>query len=118
MYKRQVKKVFDRVEGLIEEGCVNAAFALTSGGVSEALVKMALGNSIGVKLQKEIDSTLLFNGVPGGFVLELVGDYHGEDLEIIGVTTSKYILVFPDFTSIRLYDLQEEMCIRDRRGPN
>jgi phosphoribosylformylglycinamidine synthase len=103
-----VKKVFDRVERLIEEGCVNAAFALTSGGVSEALVKMALGNSIGVKLQKEIDSTLLFNGVPGGFVLELDGDYHGEDLEIIGVTTSKYILVFPDFTSIRLYDLQEE----------
>ncbi len=103
-----VKKVFDRVEELIEEGCVNAAFALTSGGVSEALVKMALGNSIGVKLQKEIDTTLLFNGIPGGFVLELDSDYHGDDLDIIGVTTSKYIIVFPNFTSIRLYDLQQD----------
>lgn len=105
-----VKKVFDIVQRLIQKEEVRACFALTAGGVSEAVVKMALGNNIGIKLLKEIDPTLLFNGVYGGFVLELAG--HCEEIpeiDIIGVTISKYMVVFPNLTSsILLYDLQEQ----------
>lgn len=103
-----VKRVFDTVEHLIETEQVNACFALTSGGVSEAVVKMALGNNIGIKLHEKLNSTLLFNPVYGGFVLELNHSCQNKDgLQIIGVTTSKYMVVFPNYESIRLYDLEE-----------
>lgn len=103
-----VKKVFDTVEHLIETDQVNACYALTAGGVSEAVVKMALGNNIGIKLQKKLSPELLFNGVYGGFILELNHNCQNkEGMEIIGVTTSKYMVVFPTYDSIRLYDLQE-----------
>ncbi|MGI5960033.1 MAG: phosphoribosylformylglycinamidine synthase [Massiliimalia sp.] len=104
-----VKQVFDKVEQLIAEEKVAACFALTGGGVGEALAKMALGNHIGAKVEENISSELLFNGVYGGFVLELndqCGDVDG--LQIIGHTTSKYILVSPTFEYIQMHDLQEK----------
>ena len=102
-----VKEVFDTVERLIQTEQINACFALTAGGVSEAIAKMSMGNNIGFKFQKELSNGLLFNGIYGGFLLELNNSCH-EPLDIIGVTISKYMIIFQDFNSIRLYDLQEQ----------
>ena len=102
-----VKHVFETVQGMIDKGEINACFALTSGGVAEAVSKMAFGNNIGIKLQEDLPSELLFNGVAGGFVLELSNPYcKPEGMQLIGVTTSKYMVVFPNFESFSLYDLQ------------
>ena len=102
-----IKQVFDTVQNLINKDEVNACFALTSGGVAEAVVKMSLGNQIGLKLEKQLDNEILFNGVAGAFILELNSDNcNAEGLEYIGVTTSKYMIVFHDFTSLSLHDLQ------------
>lgn len=88
-----VKEVFDRVELLIEKGWVSSCAALTSGGLCEALCKMSFGNEIGVKLTEKLDSTLFFNPVYGGFVIELAKHADTEGLSIIGATTSKYVLL-------------------------
>lgn len=104
-----VKNVFDTVEHLIDTNQVHACYPLTSGGVSEALVKMAVGNTIGVKISSEIDNNTLFNPVYGGFVLELNNNYDKkQNLDIIGVTISKYVMIFPNFKAFHLWNLQEE----------
>lgn len=102
-----IKEVFDTVQDLINKGEVNACFALTSGGVAEAVVKMCLGNQLGFKMETELDNEILFNGLAGAFVLELNSDNcNAEGLEYIGVTTSKYMIVFHNFESLSLHDLQ------------
>lgn len=104
-----VKEVFDTVEGLIEKGQAEACFALTAGGISEAVVKMALGNQTGMKFTRDIDDTLLFNPVYGGFLVELRSDcQEAEQFDIIGVTTSKYMVVFPSLQMLDLKHLQKE----------
>lgn len=104
-----VKAVFDKVTNLINDEKVNACFALTSGGISEAITKMCLGNQIGFKFENDFDDEIIFNGVAGTFVLEVDDDFEADDsFEYIGVTTSKYMIVFKNFDSISLHDLQRE----------
>ena len=104
-----VKEVFDQVESLIARGHVQACFALTSGGVSEAAFKMALGNRIGMKFTREIDDTLACNPVYGGFLIELRRDCgEADQYDTIGVTTSKYMLVSPNWQMIDLNSVQTE----------
>jgi phosphoribosylformylglycinamidine synthase len=102
-----VKKTFDLVEHLIKTHQVDSCFALTSGGISEAVAKMSFGNTIGVKFTKELNADLMFNGVYGGFLVELNSNYNSDlNLDVIAVTTSKYIVVLPDMQVIDLQKLQ------------
>ena len=91
-----VREVFAKVEKLMACGCVNACSTLTMGGLTETLVKMSLGNKIGVKLTKSISKELMFNPVYGGFVLEVDCKACAEDFDIIGMTTSKYVIAIPE----------------------
>lgn len=90
---KSIKECFDKVEKLIKKGIVYACSTLTYGGVSEALAKMALGNQVGVKLIKAIPDELMFNPVYGGFILEIDGYAENLGLDIIGATTSKYVII-------------------------
>ncbi len=45
-----VKKVFERVHKLMEEGKILSAYAVSHGGVAEAVAKMAFGNKIGFRI--------------------------------------------------------------------
>lgn len=103
---KSVRAVFDKVERLIEEGCVNASWALSSGGVVEAVCKMAFGNKIGLKFTQELDKKLMFNPIYGGFVLELDRKIPEDpDIRVIGTTVSKYILALPN--NLNLVDMSE-----------
>ncbi|MDR1927007.1 MAG: phosphoribosylformylglycinamidine synthase subunit PurQ, partial [Oscillospiraceae bacterium] len=62
---------FAALRAAIRRGEVRAAHALTAGGVSEALLKMALGNQIGVRLAGEYDFCGDYTPVPGDILLEL-----------------------------------------------
>ena len=101
-----IKEVFDRVEELIQEGVVNAAWALTAGGVAEAVCKMAFGNKIGMKFTEDIGSGLMFNPVYGGFILELDRRAKTDGLRVIGTTISKYAVVLPNMEIVNLDDVQ------------
>lgn len=86
-----VKACFSQVEKLIAEGKATAVWALTTGGVAEAVVKMAFGNKIGFTFTEKLDERVLFSPIYGGFVVELSADAEvSADEEIIGHTNIDY----------------------------
>ena len=102
-----VKEVFSKVENLIDSKEAIAVWTLGYGGVAEAVAKMAFGNQIGFRFTRDMDETLLFNPVYGGFIVELDGNSKAvNQLDIIGVTSSDTDIKLADGTSISLADLQ------------
>ncbi len=83
---KSIKETFTKVEKLIADGTAKAVWALSYGGVSEAIFKMCLGNRTGFVACKELSSELLFNPCYGGFIIELSGGASTKGLSIIGVT--------------------------------
>lgn len=102
-----IKECFEKVEELINQGVVNACATLGYGGVIEAIAKMSLGNQIGVKMTKDIGKELMFNPLYGSFVLEIKNDTNIEGLDVIGTTTSKYIIVLPNMEIVDMRTLQK-----------
>lgn len=102
-----LRETFQMVRHLIATEQVSACFALTSGGVSQAVFQMALGNKIGMKFAKPLSEALMFDGVYGGFLLELAGSYSvAQNLNIIGVTTSKYVAVLSNTEVVDLNEVE------------
>lgn len=97
-----LKACYDKVEAFIEKGVVNACATLTYGGVIEAVAKMSFGNQIGVKFTKSIDKSILFNPVYGGFILELDKRAKADANDVIGMTTSKYIIALNNHDVLNL----------------
>lgn len=103
-----VKDVFDTVQHLIRHGYVNACSAISRGGVAEAIAKMAMGNRIGMTLTAQVDDTVLFNPVYGGFVLELNNESKvKENMVVLGRTTSKYIIAINSSQLVQMNELQK-----------
>ena len=84
-----LKSVFKKVEQLIAEGKVLSCWAVSFGGVSEAVAKMAFGNKIGFKFTEKLTAAELFRPCYGAFVIELA-DGAETDMKIIGETTAEY----------------------------
>lgn len=82
-----VKKVFDTVEKLVKEKKAASAYAVSYGGVAEALFKMALGNRLGFRLNSKEN---LFEPIYGGLVLELAADASADGLRIVGEVSDHY----------------------------
>ena len=100
-----LKKVFEKVEGLISEGKVLSSWAVSFGGVSEAVAKMAFGNKIGFKFTDKLTSLELFRHCYGAFVLELAEGVETDE-RVIGETTEDYKIVSDSYT-IELEKLQQ-----------
>ncbi len=96
-----VRKVFDCVETLIKEDKVLSAWTLERGGIAEAILKCAMGNRIGLKLETEEN---LFDKCYGAFILESAEPIEGA--EIIGCTIDAYELQTAEGT-VSLAALQE-----------
>ena len=78
-------RVFDQVTELMRSGKAVAAYTPGMGGIAEAVMKMAFGNSIGFKYDENMSVSALFNYCYGAFVVELT-----EDIDVgipLGVTT-------------------------------
>ncbi|MDO4520854.1 MAG: phosphoribosylformylglycinamidine synthase subunit PurQ, partial [Erysipelotrichaceae bacterium] len=82
-----VRRVFARMEELIREGKILSVWTLERGGIAEGLLKCALGNRIGVKLD---DETGLFDKCYGAFLFETAEEI--EDARLIGSTLDEYVL--------------------------
>ncbi len=67
----QLKKLYDDVMKLIDEGKVYSAYTVKSGGLIEAVSKMAFGNAIGVSLDDSLTMDELLANNYGNIVLEV-----------------------------------------------
>ncbi len=85
-----VKAVFSAVQELIKDKKALSVWALTYGGTAEAVFKMAIGNDIGFTFASLPEQELLWNGVAGGFVIELEKDAAlPEGAVLLGETTAE-----------------------------
>ncbi len=98
-----LKKNFDFVSTNIENKNITAAYALSFGGVIEALAKMSFGNSIGFDVN--YDEALLDAYNYGSFVVEANCELNFENAIYLGTTTSKECGVFNgvEFSLSELY---------------
>ena len=81
----QLKAHWTFLRESVESGKVVSAWSLTYGGVAEALVKMAMGNRLGVKVSvPEYD---LFSLGYGSVVVETVGELVHPDALLLGEVT-------------------------------
>lgn len=77
--------LFSRITGLMREGKIVAAYAVSHGGVAEAVYKMAIGNGFGFDYALSADNAALFGYKYGSFVVETTGKIEGT---LLGKVTS------------------------------
>ena len=80
-------KLFDRVTALLRSGDAVACYTPGFGGIAEAVLKMAIGNGIGVAFADGLTMDRLFGYDYGAFLLETVKEIPGA--EFIGRTVEK-----------------------------
>ena len=78
--------LYERITSLMRSGIVKSAYTPTYGGVAEAIMKMAFGNSIGFKYDTGLSNDAIFGYSYGAFVLEVTEDI--DDGILIGETTA------------------------------
>ena len=100
----QMEIHLDRLHQAILLGKVAAARAVHRGGVSAALSKMSFGNSMGIKLETEWESSNLFTPLIGSIIIEWRGEEAAESffsgciLKKIGTTQTRAAIEGPSFS--------------------
>jgi len=89
-----LKKIFALVTKLIRSGKVYSAYTPTYGGVSEAILKMAMGNKIGFSFSDSVDLNEIFGYNYGAFILET--DAEVTEGILLGETTEEYVVSYKD----------------------
>ncbi len=84
-------KVFDKVTNLLRSGKATACYTLGMGGIAEAVMKMAFGNSLGFKYSDGVTLDEMFGYNYGSFVIE-TSDASGE--RVIGEVTEAKTIVY------------------------
>ena len=92
-----LKEVYRTVLRLRKKGALLAAYTPTFGGVAEGVLKMGLGNGIGLRFDDGCTLDELFAYGYGSFILELADDKEKIGLPL-GVTTDDGGLVWKDQT--------------------
>ena len=92
-----LRAVFEKVEKLIAEGKVLSSWAVSYGGVSEAIAKMCFGNKIGFKFTEKLSANELYRHCYGAFVLELAEGTETDE-RVIGETTEAYRIEADSYT--------------------
>ena len=85
--------VFDKVTDLLRSGKAVSCYALTLGGVAEAVMKMSFGNGFGFRFEK-VDLADLFGYKYGSFIVE--SDEEIESALFIGEITNERCFVYAD----------------------
>ncbi|MGN0692931.1 MAG: phosphoribosylformylglycinamidine synthase, partial [Oscillospiraceae bacterium] len=108
-----VKECFEKVEKLIADKTALSVWAVGFGGVAEAVAKMSLGNRVGFKFSKKLDTDTLFYSKYGSFVIELNGDPFTVE-NVIGETIPEYIIDNITY-KVNMTEIQKEW--EDRLAP-
>ncbi len=86
----EVKKLFDEVRRLEQEGVIVSAYALDQYGVMPSAAKMAFGNSLGVTFDSDLELEDLFTPAMGDIMAEVDADKLAQidtDYIVIGEVT-------------------------------
>ncbi|MGO0907512.1 phosphoribosylformylglycinamidine synthase [Clostridioides difficile] len=113
----ELKKNLDKVRELIHGNKVLSTYALGFAGVGEAISKMAFGNKIGFKFNKEVEKAYtddkLFEASYGNIVLELADDdlsmLDGYNYIVLG-STVKDASIFIKGEELSLDELYKAHC--------
>ncbi len=84
---------FSYLTKIMREGKVLSAYALTYGGIAEAVYKMSIGNGFGFTYNGALTLNELFGYNYGSFVIESCADL---DLELVGSVTDDRYMVYND----------------------
>lgn len=82
---RQIMDLYDKVHTLIQQGVIVSAYALDGKGLAAAVSKMAFGNKLGVSIEKEVSTDMLFAPGFGNLVLEIAKGKETEAQQMLGV---------------------------------
>ena len=98
---KSLKNIFDTVAALNKEGKAKACYTNGFGGVSEALMKMSMGNGIGVSIDPDFPYEKLFEKGYGSFIIEVPADLDLPESpyfysEVIGQTTDDECITLND----------------------
>ena len=85
--------VFEKISSLNKEGKLLSAYTLTYGGVAESIYKMAIGNDIGFRFDKDISLQTIFEYNYGAFVVETDEVL---DEKLLGTTISEKEIIYKD----------------------
>ncbi|MBP3683522.1 MAG: phosphoribosylformylglycinamidine synthase [Oscillospiraceae bacterium] len=85
-----LKARWDVFHALCQAGKVKAAWAVDGGGIAEAVMKMAFGNSIGFKANPE--AAVVYGAAYGEIIAELTEEIEGA--ELIGWTTAEETITY------------------------
>ena len=92
-----LKDMYQEITRLIKEKTIISAYAISYGGIAEAVSKMSFGNKLGVTIDENIDREELFAPEYGS----IIGEIKKEDLEkihteykVIGHITSEDVLLY------------------------
>ncbi|MBR0135899.1 MAG: phosphoribosylformylglycinamidine synthase subunit PurQ, partial [Clostridia bacterium] len=89
---KALKNLFDLVGRLIRDGGIISAYVPERFGAAEALLKMCMGNGVGIKL----DTDDIFGSETGAFIVEVSGEpaleADGVTAELLGETTAKPVI--------------------------
>lgn len=77
-----LKDKYGKIKEFVNKGYILSASTIGSGGIGKALVEMAMGNNIGVDLDKKIEDRI-FKNLFGSIIIE-VANNNVENLENIG----------------------------------
>lgn len=92
-----IKECYSKVEELIKSKKAISAWAVSFGGVSEAIAKMSFGNKIGFKFSDTLSAHELFKPCYGAFVIELADNVKTSE-RIIGETIPEYKVITDKYT--------------------
>ena len=67
----QVMKLYDAIHEMIQKGAIVSAYALDAKGLAAAVSKMAFGNKLGVTIEDDVTSDVLFAPGFGNIVAEI-----------------------------------------------
>ena len=77
----KLTQIYDYVSEIIKSNKVYSAYSVKDGGVLEAIYKMAFGNSIGVRINSELNLNSLCEKNYGNLILEVDEDFELSILE-------------------------------------
>ncbi len=100
-----VRKCFDKVERLIDNGMVKAIWTGASGGIAEGITKMCFGNKYGFNFISDMTATELFKPCYGSFIIELFENSETNE-KVIGYTNNSYKITSKEYT-IDIMNLKE-----------
>ena len=91
----QLRRLWQRVHTDMRNGDIVAASTVKSGGLAEAVVKMAIGNNIGLKLESFAD---WFAPLPGSLVIASNRPLSDPDYIHIGRSMERPFVKFPEYS--------------------